>query len=168
MNGMFYSRTGCQVKTSLRTELVLPKESGPTVVTVTKSPLLLMSQIFSNDSGALILMKYDNPAQSWFRTQDPLNTRRCNSSWSVSLQDLPCRMNEINFYINEEISMTTRTDDTPFKSVKHRFATLPPSRSKTVEKFSCFKKIRLNIIYTLISVEFITTRNRNKISLSTK
>lgn len=133
---MFYSRTGCQVKTSLRTELVLPKESGPTVVTVTKSPLLLMSQIFSNDSGALILMKYDNPAQSWFRTQDPLNTRRCNSSWSVSLQDLPCRMNEINFYINEEISMTTRTDDTPFKSVKHRFATLPPSRSKTVEKFS--------------------------------
>lgn len=165
---MFYSRTGCQVKTSLRTELVLPKESGPTVVTVTKSPLLLMSQIFSNDSGALILMKYDNPAQSWFRTQDPLNTRRCNSSWSVSLQDLPCRMNEINFYINEEISMTTRTDDTPFKSVKHRFATLPPSRSKTVEKFSCFKKIRLNIIYTLISVEFITTRNRNKISLSTK
>ena len=113
-------------------------------------------------------MKYDNPAQSWFRTQDPLNTRRCNSSWSVSLQDLPCRMNEINFYINEEISMTTRTDDTPFKSVKHRFATLPPSRSKTVEKFSCFKKIRLNIIYTLISVEFITTRNRNKISLSTK
>jgi len=38
----------------------LPKESGPTVVT--KSPLLLMSQIFSNDSGALILMKYDNPA----------------------------------------------------------------------------------------------------------
>ena len=123
MNGMFYSRTGCQVKTSLRTELVLPKESGPTVVTVTKSPLLLMSQIFSNDSGALILMKYDNPAQSWFRTQDPLNTRRCNSSWSVSLQDLPCRMNEINFYINEEISMTTRTDDTPFKSVKHRFAT---------------------------------------------
>ena len=168
MNGMFYSRTGCQVKTSLRTELVLPKESGPTVVTVTKSPLLLMSQIFSNDSGALILMKYDNPAQSWFRTQDPLNTRRCNSSWSVSLQDLPCRMNEINFYINEEISMTTRTDDTPFKSVKHRFATLHPSRSKTVEKFSCFKKIRLNIIYTLISVEFITTRNRNKISLSTK
>ena len=165
---MFYSRNGCQVKTSLRTELVLPKESGPTVVTVTKSPLLLMSQIFSNDSGALILMKYDNPAQSWFRTQDPLNTRRCNSSWSVSLQDLPCRMNEINFYINEEISMTTRTDDTPFKSVKHRFATLPPSRSKTVEKFSCFKKIRLNIIYTLISVEFITTRNRNKISLSTK
>ena len=165
---MFYSRTGCQVKTSLRTELVLPKESGPTVVTVTKSPLLLMSQIFSNDSGALILMKYDNPAQSWFRTQDPLNTRRCNSSWSVSLQDLPCRMNEINFYINEEISMTTRTDDTPFKSVKHRFATLPPSRSKTVEKFSCFKKIRLNIIYTLISVEFITIRNRNKISLSTK
>ena len=168
MNGMFYSRTGCQVKTSLRTELVLPKESGPTVVTVTKSPLLLMSQIFSNDSEAFILMKYDNPAQSWFRTQDPLNTRRCNSSWSVSLQDLPCRMNEINFYINEEISMTTRTDDTPFKSVKHRFATLPPSRSKTVEKFSCFKKIRLNIIYTLISVEFITTRNRNKISLSTK
>ena len=54
-NGMFYSRTGCQVKTSLRTELVLPKESGPTVVTVTKSPLLLMSHIFSNDSGALIL-----------------------------------------------------------------------------------------------------------------
>jgi hypothetical protein len=60
MNGMFYSRTGCQVITSLCTELVLPKESGPTVVT--KSPLLLMSQIFSNDSGALILMKYDNPA----------------------------------------------------------------------------------------------------------
>ena len=115
---------------------VLPKESGPTVVTVTKSPLLLMSQIFSNDSGALILMKYDNPAQSWFRTQDPLNTRSSNSSWSVSLQDLPCGMNEINFYINEEISTTTRTDDTLFKSVKHRFATLPPSRSKTVEKFS--------------------------------
>ena len=137
MNGMFYSRTGCQVKTSLRTELVLPKESGPTVVTVTKSPLLLMSQIFSNDSGALILMKYDNPAQSWFRTQDPLNTRRCNSSWSVSLQDLPCRMNEINFYINEEISMTTRTDDTPFKSVKHRFATT-----------DCFILYLLRIWYT--------------------
>ncbi len=44
-NVMFYSRIGCRVETSLYTELV---------VTVTKSPLLLMSQIFSNDSGALI------------------------------------------------------------------------------------------------------------------
>ena len=73
---------------------------------------------------------YDNPAQSRIRTRDLPQYKKLQTSWSVSLQNHPCRLNKLYFYINNKIRPRLRTEyestnqsTCKLKYVKHCFAT---------------------------------------------